>query len=192
MDVTILVCTFGSDKWLNMGSSKAESLRNKFDYPVLHHHGEDIQSARNDAVAKAKSEWICIVDADDNLKLGYFDAMAKYEDDYDLLAPAVRRISNSGRTQKVEYMGRWNIKNGNPCCIGTLFRKSYWEKVDGFSDLPILEDWDFFRRCYFSGARLKCVDEAQYLYYIMPDSRNSDEKLRRKIANKIRKDYYVD
>ena len=194
MDATIVVGTFGSKQWNNMGAKTANRLANTFgDVPVIHKHADGLAAARNGAISEAGSEWICIVDADDNLHPNYFKHMSKFADSFDLLAPDIRWVYvGTRRKTRVTHMGNVNILNQNPCCIGTVFRKSVWEEVGGFKNLPVLEDWEFFRRCYKNGARLKCVRGAEYIYNLKNDGRNSDVQKRRVIANKIRKNYYGD
>src|SRR5690606_25085826 len=71
--------------------------------------------------------------------------------------------------------------------IGTVVRKDVFLRLGGFSDLPILEDWELWRRFEFDGAKHYPVPKAVYHATITPGSRNQNEELATKVANQIRR-----
>ena len=82
------------------------------------------------------------------------------------------------------------LEDGNFWIIGSPVRTELIRKVGGFRDgLPIYEDWDLWLRCYRAGASVEVIEEATYVAYARPNSRNRamsmDEKNRwhRVIAN---------
>lgn len=173
MDVTILVGTFGSQDWANRGRDKAEHLRQKFPLRrVLHLHGEQLHTARNALAAAAKSEWLCFVDADDDLDDGYFNAMHRFQDRADLLAPMVWWKEEGSLSIPVSLEDR-DMEVSNQCVIGTLIRKQMFNSVGGFKDWRAWEDWALFLSCYRRGAKIKHVYGSTYIANVSPNSRNN-------------------
>lgn len=178
MDVTILVSTFGERHWQLLARQRAIPSAERFDVPVVHVHGESLHEARNEAVARAETEWVCHLDADDQLEDGYFDAAAV--SDADLRVPAVRYITK--RSPPAAYMpavyGHNHfcepecLREGNWLVVGTVARKELIESVGGWRDWPVYEDYDLWVRCWLAGATIEAVPGAVYRAHVRNDSRN--------------------
>jgi GT2 family glycosyltransferase len=157
--------------------------------PVVHVHGDTLHGARNDAVDVAPTEWVCHLDADDELEAGYFDAMSAGT--ADLRAPLVRYVRNMRRMpdpRRVPVAGHDHdcvaacLAEGNFMVIGTLVRKAMVQAVGGWRDFSWSEDWDMWLRCWQAGATVETVEGAVYRAWVRYDSRNrgasAAEKLR--------------
>ena len=80
MDVSIVVATFGDNSWINIADNFAlASAKGHFwNTPIVRvHGGSTLAEARNAAADLVRTEWICFLDADDELYPGYFDEMEK-------------------------------------------------------------------------------------------------------------------
>lgn len=172
MDVTVIVGTFGTEEWRDRGRDTAlRTCRDVVDVPVISSHEATLAEARNRGADAARTEWLCFLDADDELAPGYFDAMAGAI--ADLRAPSVEyTVGGVSQGPPVSYASR-NIVHLNPCVIGTLVRRDLFHRAGGFLDEPIYEDWSLWLRCVQLGATINHVTRAVYRAELSPEGRNS-------------------
>ena len=80
MSVSVLIATYGDSEWEDLAWSRAWPSANA-NHPseLLCFHDPDgtIASVRNEVGNQAKSDWLCFLDADDELAPGYLDAMRR-------------------------------------------------------------------------------------------------------------------
>lgn len=180
MDVTIVVATFGSRRWVQLAETRALPSARRFGVPVVHHHAETLHDARNGGVAQVDTEWVCHLDADDELEDGFFDAMATGA--ADVRAPAVRYVRPGvlrdppARVPNVAGHGHdcsaGCLPEGNWLVIGSLVRTELVRDVGGWRDFAWSEDWDLWLRCHLAGASFEAVPDAVYRAWVNPRSRN--------------------
>jgi len=166
VDVTVCIGTFGHDDWRKLALDRAAMSSER---KVMHVHDENLMVARNRAAEKAQSEWLCFLDADDELAPGYFDAME--QGTADLRGPAVQYVVN-GNPRAVKVWPERDLRSGNHLVIGTLIRKAMFDQVGGFRDYPLYEDWDLWLRCHLAGASSEVIRDAIYIAHVRKDSRN--------------------
>ena len=111
MNVSICIATFGDERWRDLAMSRAYPSALEQDAPeiiVVHQPVGTLASARNAAAAQAHGDWLCFLDADDELASGYLDAMMaasvsalsdRYEDF--LFAPSCQFV-NGRRMHRVQ------------------------------------------------------------------------------------------
>lgn len=183
----MIVATFGASKWAQLARSvavpSAEAARPA---ELIVEHGETLHQARNAAAARVSAEWLCFLDADDELEPGYLSAMS--EASADLRAPALRLVvAGEPDLDPLDLSGREILHGLNPCAIGTLIRRTMFDDVGGFWPERAWEDWSLFRRAVLAGATLEHVPAAVYRSNISPDGRNSTvdrpQQLRREIVS---------
>lgn len=164
MDVTIVVATYGSNEWINIANNFAMPNAASFNVPIVRvHGGSSLAEARNAGAALVRTEWICFLDADDELSADYFEEMGKATGD--LRAPRLLFCDIEQDTVSEPFdLTRRNMAVGNPCPIGTLIRKSMFEDVGKFWEEPVYEDWSLFRRAWLLGATIEHTN-ARYLAY---------------------------
>jgi glycosyltransferase involved in cell wall biosynthesis len=127
---------------------------------VFHDPDGTIASVRNELANTASGEWLCFLDADDELAPGYLGAMERaFEqevlDGGLLLTPS--------RNHKGVFAPEKDIFESNWLCIGTLVPKDLFLKVGGFPDYPYgFEDWALWVKCVQAGARIVKVPDALY------------------------------
>ena len=176
MDVTVAIGTFGDEFWADLAETRA--MPSVLDAPLVHVHGESLHDARNTALELVDTEFVCFLDADDELEPAYFDHMATGT--ADLRAPAVRYIRD-GRPRQ-PYVPRVAghrhdchpdcLAFGNYLVIGTVARTGLVREVGGFRDFTWSEDWDLWVRCWQAGATIETIPAAVYRAHVRPDSRN--------------------
>jgi glycosyltransferase involved in cell wall biosynthesis len=177
VDVTVCVGTYGDPLWSELAGQAIRSAEAE-GVPVVHCDGIDLADARNGALVSVRTEWVCFLDADDELEPGYFDAMARATGD--VRAPAVRYV-RPGRSQD-PYVPRVAghdhgcdadcLDYGNWLVIGSVVRADLVRSVDGFRDFNWSEDWDLWVRCRDAGATFAAVPDAIYRAHVRSDSRN--------------------
>lgn len=171
MDVTVIVATYGDlAVWEPLADRAMRSAAACEPVALIRVHGDSLAGARNEAAAMSINEWLCFLDADDELEPGYFDAMAK--GDTDLRAPLVRFVaSRFSKAAPRIPAGTDDMAEGNRLVIGTLIRKDLFDAVGGFRDWPLWEDWDLWQRCWLAGATIGFTD-AVYRAHVRRGSRN--------------------
>lgn len=173
MDVTVVVGTFGDDKWINMARKRAIPS-GEAQAPTVHVHLDTLARARNAGAEMADTEWLCFLDADDEIEPGYFDAMAAGT--ADLRAPLVRYVVGRRVPPPSNLVpDGWTpdyLRDGNVLVIGTLIRRDLFLHVGGFKEWPLYEDWCLWQRCWLAGATFEVIDDAVYRAHVRYQSRN--------------------
>lgn len=185
---SILICTYGDEDWVDLAYSRAypSALAQGALEVVVHHDpGGTLADSRNQAAADAEGEWLCFLDADDELADDYLEFMAEawmlgaITDDWSpLLVPAVSYVNPQGKAMPPRVLNDGRpLGEVNRAVIGTLVRRSLFLELGGFRDLPALEDWALWMACERAGSRLVDVPAAVYRVWARPMSRNSDQSL---------------
>lgn len=178
VDVTVVVATYGEQSWVELAKERAIPSAVALDVPVIAVHDDTLHDARNTGMRMVDTEFICWLDADDELEPGYFDHIDQA--DGDLRVPCVRYVKDHAnvapRMPRVaghsHLCGGECLPYGNFMVIGTVAPTNLVRKVGGFRDFPWSEDWDLWVRCWQSGATISHVPAAVYRARVRPDSRN--------------------
>ncbi len=190
--VSVVVGTFGSDDWIDLARERAwpSVLDQTFPaFELLHEHADTLASARNGGAAQSAGEWLCFLDADDELDPGYLEAMLAAPGG-DLRQPSVAYIAPDGTEAPPELIPAKPLLEGNYLVIGTLVPRELFLRVGGFADWPIYEDWDLWIRCARAGAEIVQVPDAVYRAHTRLDSRNRPRRaIRRRYFDAIREQY---
>jgi glycosyltransferase involved in cell wall biosynthesis len=188
-NLTILICAHGDSKWRDLAYSRAfPSASEQALTLVCYEPGATLSEVRNAAAAEAETEWLCFLDADDELDFGYVDAMKRHAAGDCLLAPAVKYIDPRRATAPAGLPNEpGDMRNINRCVIGTLIRRiTFWEQ-GGFSEWPCYEDWDLFLGAHLCGVPIVYVPDAVYKAHVSPGGRNlPDRHTAQRVYRKIR------
>lgn len=189
--VSILVCTYGSDEWAKRGAeTAAQTHQAGADVLAVHDGGASLAEVRNAAAAETVGDWLCFLDADDELAPGYLDAMrqawmagAITTDWAPLLVPAIQYVRSWGPEAKSEIPS-WDtsIYDLNCACIGTLVPRARFLAAGGFGGDPIYEDWATWLKLVAAGAQLVPVRDAVYRYHIDAGSLRNQQTLETRTA----------
>lgn len=193
MNASIVIATCGSPEWAELAWSRAypsadaqRSPRVAVEVVIEHHPDLSVSAARNAAAANASGDWLCFLDADDELEPWYLEAMslkfmagAITADWSPLLVPAVRYVqagTDGYRDDRATIPNRGLWPAINECVIGTLIRRDRFDALGGFREWPSIEDYDLFLRAYDAGANLVYVADAVYRAHVSADGgRNRDQ-----------------
>lgn len=133
--------------------------------------GTTLQEARNRPGLRATTEWLCFLDADDELDASYIQHMLAGEGD--IRQPSTLGVVNGVEDDYPVLIPPRPLAVSNYIVIGAFVRAALFRQVGGFEDYEAFEDWDLWRRCWAAGAAIGAVPEAVYRVHVRPDSRNS-------------------
>lgn len=174
MEVTVCVGTFGKPTWRRLARERAIPSAQA---PVIHCHADTLSEARNAALEQVETEWVCFLDADDELTPGYFQAMEKGT--ADVRAPMLRFMPRNKLWQPRVFNHHHDCLaecitsgEGNWIPAGTVWRTDLVKEVGGWKGWPIYEDFDLAMRVLLKGATAELIPDAVYQAWVRPDSRN--------------------
>ena len=183
MKVSICIGTYGGSEWETLAEERAwpsAAQAGAAEIKMLHVQDGTIASVRNLLGQNAKSEWLCFLDADDELAPGYLGAMRRalerergeHPETALLLMPAVSYVHGRKRHAAVMSDIR-DLTVDNFLVIGTLVQRDLFLKVGGFEDYPHgFEDWSLWAKCWKAGAKIVQVPGATYIAYVNPRSKH--------------------
>lgn len=197
MTLSVCIGTYGSRYWHDLAQRRAiPSVLAQTVSPVNWRwvHGKSLHEARNQAATEASGEWLCFLDADDELDPAYVEAMTQAIDgraDDWLFQPACMDIyPNSDTDPRPVIHPAKPLHRQNFLIIGTVVRRAQFLRVGGFEDLISHEDWDLWIRCWLDGAQIEPVPQAVYRVHVRTKGRNSAGTApHERVAQQIRAKY---
>ncbi len=183
---SIVIATYGDRAiWDQMATTAVASADGQsVPVEVIREHGETLAMARNQGAARATTDWLCFLDADDRLPADYIERCLS--GDGDVRVPRVLRFRGPMRQGPLR-LTPCDLLVGNYIVIGALVRKALFEKIGGFSEWPMLEDWELWIRAMKAGADIR---ECRAVYHAQrrPKSRNHQaEEVRKATYDAIRR-----
>lgn len=190
--ISVCIASYGTDHWRSLALERALPSVQDQDCEVVVHHepGGTVSTSRNGAAVQAHEDWLCFLDADDQLGSGFVyamqrairrqvkhhpDTLARIEDV--LLTPAVSYVIR-GRPGRPRFWPETPYWSGNWMVIGTLVPRKLFLDVGGFIDYGdppgsnAYEDWSLWARCQMAGARVEKVPRALYIAHHEETSRH--------------------
>ena len=189
-DVSIIVATYGNlPEWNELAdravrSAEAQTVKST---EIIRGFGKTLSESRNGAATLATGEWLCFLDADDELDSRYCEAMELATGD--IRRPATLGIVDGKEDDAPVMIPRRNLMVANYIVIGAWMRRSSFLAAGGFREFPVLEDWDLFLRLWLAGDQVVDVPDAIYRVHVQPNSRNQNQKLHGHVYNQIRRQY---
>lgn len=204
MNISIVISTYGDEAWRDLAMSRAyPSALDQGAYEIVVGHDDHatIAEVRNALADKASGDWLCFLDADDELGTHYLGAMRRaYEQRRGtgevppLLTPAVSYV-HKGKPRPPRFPPGSDITNDNFLVVGTLVDRDLFMSVGGFEDYPHgFEDWSLWAKCWKAGAEIIQVKRAIYFAHINLESEHRQRwKIREwqvQMHEKVRKDLF--
>lgn len=177
--VSVIVPIFGDEKYATWARERAvpsvqsqPNGKRSLVLELITPAGANVADARNNGAADAHFEWLCFLDADDELEPGYFQAMARGT--ADLRGPACVFVRPGGRRDGPMLVPARPLEDSNYLVIGTLIRREMFHAAGGFDpQWKAHEDYDLWLRCERRcAASIEQIEEAVYVVYERPAGRN--------------------
>ncbi len=128
---------------------------------------------------------LIFLDADDELDKDYVKNISKI--DADIVQPATLGIRSDGvEDGEAILLKEKPLLEGNYIVIGAMLNAELFQRVGGFGDQPIYEDWDLWLRMSNAGARIGKCKDAIYRVHVNEGGRNSNAAIQREWYDKIR------
>lgn len=138
------------------------------DYEIIEETGKGYGSFNN-AIKKAKGEFILILGDDDKLPTDFLEVCVHEIEGYDIVSTKMIEFGSSNDS---------HLPETHPFLV-SLFRRQLWKDVGGFDgDIGPALDVEFWWRCLQNGAKWKRTDKTFYWYrkHIGQDSNVCDWK----------------
>lgn len=169
MDVTVCVGTFGHRDWVDRAHDRAIPSAVRQGCPVIFRHETTLADARNAAIRAARTEWVIVLDADDEMDDGYVPALAAGS--ADIRVPALIEVHPDGSCTEVPLAGR-DIEHTNPIPVSAMARRADMLAAGGFQPWRAYEDWALWLTMVRRGATVQHIAGARLLAHVNPGSRN--------------------
>lgn len=169
-----MVATYGDEAWQHLAEERAIPSTEGHGWG---HHDKfgTVASSRNEAAQLALGDWLCFLDADDELAPGFIGAMERaIEREANatrlLFTPAVQ-IVRGGRNATPTFFREVPLRQANWLVVGTVVHRDLFWEVGGFHEAEHgLEDWATWSKCVRAGAEIVKVPDAVYRYWSNPQS----------------------
>lgn len=173
----MIVGTFGEQRWADLARERAIPSIEAEGVPVIHHHGDvldtygaSLAECRNEGARQTDAEHLLFLDADDEIRPGFFAAMARASGD--LRTPAVEYVRPGRGPAKPMFWPEKDIRDSNYLIVSTLIRAELFWRVGGFHAFDLYEDWHLFASCIKAGAVVERIPDAICRVYIDPASKH--------------------
>jgi glycosyltransferase involved in cell wall biosynthesis len=184
MNVSIIIASHGDDSWEELAKTRALPSAVVQETEVLIGHDPDGNRAtvRNELAERATGDYLCFLDADDELHPHYITAMhimwAAYEDEKGpfLFTPRVSYVVK-GRPRAPKFWPEVPVWSGNWMVLGTLVPTAMFLALGGWREFDAADwnewdDWELWIRCQKAGAQPVKVKKAIYIAHQEPTSRH--------------------
>ena len=134
----------------------------------------------NRGLKLAEGKYICRMDADDISELYRMEHQKKYleENEFDLIGGISQMIDEDGNTiysikkvptnfKKIKKCIKYNQVISHPTWFG---KKEVFDKLNGYRNMPLCEDYDFTLRAILQGFKISNVNECVLKYRMTKDS----------------------
>ena len=139
-----------------------------------------LTASLNKGLGLAKGKYICRMDADDISINKRIENQKRYleENNYDLIGGISQLIDENGKSiysikkvptnmDKIKKALRYNQIISHPTWFG---KKEVFEKLNGYRNMPLCEDYDFTLRAVLNGYKISNIDETVLKYRMTSSS----------------------
>lgn len=139
-----------------------------------------LTASLNKGLELAKSRYICRMDADDISVNKRIENQKRYleENGYDLIGGISQMIDENGKSiysikkvptnmDKIKKALRYNQIISHPTWFG---KKEVFDKLNGYRNMPLCEDYDFTLRAVLNGYKISNIDETVLKYRMTSSS----------------------
>ena len=143
----------------------------RFNY--LYKENGGLSSARNAGIEIANGEWILPLDCDDKIGSQYLElATVQFDKDYTIIYCEAEFFGDKKGKWELPEFSTLELSKGNPIFCTAFYKKSSWQKVNGYDTNMIhgLEDWEFWLSIIHESGKVFKIDEVLFYYRIKNQS----------------------
>lgn len=139
-----------------------------------------LTASLNKGLGLAKGKYICRMDSDDISINKRIENQKRYleENNYDLIGGISQMIDENGKSiysikkvptnmDKIKKALRYNQIISHPTWFG---KKEVFDKLNGYRNMPLCEDYDFTLRAVLNGYKISNIDETVLKYRMTSSS----------------------
>ena len=139
-----------------------------------------LTASLNKGLGLAKGKYICRMDADDISINKRIENQKRYleENNYDLIGGISQMIDENGKSiysikkvptnmDKIKKALKYNQIISHPTWFG---KKEVFDKLNGYRNMPLCEDYDFTLRAVLNGYKISNIDETVLKYRMTSSS----------------------
>lgn len=159
---------------VNDGSTDPNTIEilNNFNKPktrILHTTNQKLPSARNNGIKEALGQYILPLDADDKIGPEYLELANNVLDENPEVGIVYCQAEFFGARNHVWNLPIYQFPHillGNCIFCSALFRRTDWEKVEGYNPNMTygFEDWDFWLSLINLGVYVHRIDKVLFYY----------------------------
>lgn len=143
---------------------------------VLHTRNRGVAAARNLAIRVSEGEYILPLDSDDTLVPDAIETFEAWWDSHptaSLLVPQIQRFRNGVKEhiQERTWRGYDALKKVCSPTNSSCFRKWDWERVGGYREGTMYEDWEFWIRLLCRNDNVQNIPKVLINYRVREGSR---------------------
>ncbi len=171
--VSVIIPVFGDRKfWQPLADRAMRSAMEQTHEPnrVIVHYADSLSLARNVPANFVKTDWLCFLDADDELDPAYLQEALMLRGG-DVRYPKVGIVRDGHRGEPTSYHPV-DLLQMNYVVVSALVRRELFIRAGGFRELPFYEDWDLWLRCRRLGATIVHSPGSTLWVHQRPNSRN--------------------
>jgi len=138
---------------------------------------EGAANARNAGFEASNGHYIYFFDSDDEVTPDFFEKASRYfdyDDGDDLIAGVTRMVFADGRTKVRKHYRTASVRDqiltGMLATQGMIFRREFLQKIGGWNDLPMWNDWELGVRALLAKPRMHWLRGAFHRIYQHADS----------------------
>lgn len=160
---------------------------------LLFKENEGVIKTRNTAISEAIGKYIVQLDGDDKIGEEFLSKTVSEMEKDSSIGIVYCKTQLFGQKNNVWDLGEFSLSKQlltNQIVITALFKKEDFLKTQGYNlDFSEgLEDWDFWLSLIELGVKVKQLNDIEFFYRVLPDSRNNftrkkEEKLKDLIWN---------
>jgi glycosyltransferase involved in cell wall biosynthesis len=159
---------------VNDGSTSAETLHilEQIHHPkisIIHQKNKGLPGARNTGIRAARGEYILPLDSDDKITPICLTRSVEVLDSRPDVVMVYGNYRIFGDEDRFVPSGKFNtykILFANYLVVCSMFRRSAWEQVGGYTENMIgFEDWEFWIKLIERGNRFERIDEVLFTYH---------------------------
>jgi glycosyltransferase involved in cell wall biosynthesis len=145
-------------------------------YHVINQNNQGLGAARNNAIKKARGEYILSLDSDNMIRPEYIYQSIKILDEQPDITMVYGDSEYFGEKTGINNVGEFNLQKimlENYIDACAVYRKTVWKALGGYDEnMPVMgiEDWDLWLNMAFKNYSFYYINEVMFGYRVLGNS----------------------